>query len=71
MARLLMIAAVVLVIYLLVRSFRRNAISGKGSQSVEDMVRCAHCGVHIPKSESILSGDQFYCSIEHRNVYRK
>ena len=71
MARLLMIAAVVLVIYLLVRSFRRNAISGKGGQPVEDMVRCAHCGVHIPKGESILSDGLFFCSIEHRNAYRK
>lgn len=31
----------------------------------EDMVRCAHCGVHLPESESIANEDDFFCSNEH------
>lgn len=34
----------------------------------EDMVRCAQCNVHLPKSESILSGGEFFCSQEHRRL---
>lgn len=34
----------------------------------EDMVRCAQCSVHLPKSESILSGGEFFCSQEHRRL---
>jgi uncharacterized protein len=30
------------------------------------MVRCARCGVHLPKSEGFLSQGSFYCSDEHR-----
>ncbi len=34
-------------------------------QLAEPMVRCASCGVHSPKSESVRSGDQYFCSVEH------
>jgi uncharacterized protein len=34
----------------------------------EDMVRCAVCGVHLPRSESFTSRGQFYCSDEHRRT---
>lgn len=71
MARLLMLAAIVAVVYLLVRSFRRNTPSGQDSQPVEDMVQCAHCGVHLPRGESIQSEGHFFCGIGHRDAYRK
>jgi uncharacterized protein len=32
----------------------------------ERMVRCVQCGVHIPASEALLSGDEAYCCIEHK-----
>ncbi|MGH8618478.1 MAG: PP0621 family protein [Burkholderiales bacterium] len=31
----------------------------------EDMVRCAQCGVHLPRSESLLRGGRLFCSEEH------
>jgi len=39
------------------------------SKSLEEMVRCAHCGVHLPRSESITSHGEFFCSDEHRSAY--
>jgi uncharacterized protein len=35
-------------------------------QPVEDMVRCARCGVNLPRSEAILSQGKTYCCEEHR-----
>ncbi|MCP5245214.1 MAG: preprotein translocase subunit YajC [Burkholderiales bacterium] len=35
-------------------------------KSLEEMVRCAYCGVHLPRSESITSQGEFFCSNEHR-----
>jgi uncharacterized protein len=32
------------------------------------MVRCAVCGVHLPRSESFTSRGQFYCTDEHRRA---
>ena len=70
MSRLLLLIAIVIVVYLLVRSFRKNA-PPQDKPVVDDMVRCAHCGVHLPKGESIQADGLYFCSAEHRDAYRK
>ena len=70
MSRLLLLIAIAAVVYLLLKSYRRSPPVRRGT-AAEDMVRCAYCGVHLPKSEGILSGGKFFCSIEHRDAYRK
>lgn len=37
------------------------------SRASERMVKCAHCGVNQPVSESILTNGRFYCCIAHRH----
>jgi uncharacterized protein len=69
MSRLLFLLAVAVVVYLLLRSYRRPAAKPDTSAPVEEMVRCVQCGVHLPKSESILAGGNFYCSDAHRREY--
>lgn len=32
----------------------------------QDMVECAHCGVHLPRDEALTEKNRFYCSAEHR-----
>nr|WP_221893403.1 PP0621 family protein [Pusillimonas minor] len=34
----------------------------------ESMVRCAHCGIHMPRSEAVLSGGDTWCSTEHAKL---
>lgn len=34
----------------------------------EQMVACAHCGLHVPESEGLQGGGRFYCSDEHRRL---
>ncbi len=29
------------------------------------MVKCLHCGLHIPEEEAIKQGDKVFCSLEH------
>lgn len=70
MSRLLFLIAIVAVVYLLIRAYRKNA-SGQDKPVVDDMVRCAHCGVHLPKRESVQADGQFFCCTEHRDAYRK
>ncbi len=74
MSRLFLLMAIVVAIYLLVRSYSKNASGQNKSVSkdpAEDMVCCAHCGVHLPKSESMLVGGNFFCSAAHRDMYGK
>ncbi|RYF65603.1 MAG: hypothetical protein EOO29_40225 [Comamonadaceae bacterium] len=32
----------------------------------QDIVACAHCGMHIPQAEALMLGTQTYCCPEHR-----
>lgn len=32
----------------------------------QDILACAHCGVHIPQAEALMLGSQAYCCPEHR-----
>ncbi len=80
MAKFLLLLAVIAAVILLVRNYQRalgrpdeprDDARPAGAPPVpasEDMVRCARCGVHLPKSESYLSQGQFYCSDEHRRL---
>ena len=78
MGRILFLILIAVLFFLLIRSFtrslkkRREEIE-KAQRSLEgeDMVRCVHCGVHLPRSESIVSEGKFYCSDEHRRLHVK
>ncbi len=35
---------------------------------IEQMVACAHCGLHVPESESVRGAGEFFCSDEHRRL---
>lgn len=34
----------------------------------EAMVRCAHCGIHLPRSEALLVQGKTWCSEEHARL---
>ena len=69
MSRLFFLLAVAIVVYLLLKSYRRQEPRQDQSQASEEMVRCEQCGVHLPRSESFLAGGKFFCSDEHRRQY--
>lgn len=37
----------------------------------QDMVECAHCGLHLPRSEAIEAAGRSYCSAEHRTLAQR
>jgi len=39
--------------------------------AVEDMARCAYCGIHFPLNEGVRSGGLVFCSNEHRKDHLK
>jgi uncharacterized protein len=64
---LLLIAGVLLVYWLVRGGAGRAARKARGkTKAAEDMVRCAHCGVHLPRGESLMLREKFYCCEEHR-----
>lgn len=69
MSRLLFLVAVVGLVYWLLKRFRNSATPVNKPVASEDMVSCAQCGVHQPKSESVAAAGKFFCCDEHRRQY--
>jgi uncharacterized protein len=47
---------------------RSRAAQTRAARQSERMVRCAHCGIYLPESESIADGAACYCCAEHRRA---
>ena len=74
MSRLIILLVIAAVVYLLFKSYRKDAPKQAEENPVkkpEDMVRCAHCGVHLPIGESIRAGDQVFCCAAHRDAHHQ
>ena len=65
MARIVLFVIIGLIVWGLLRGFGRSRVSrheGASRQSsAEDMVACARCGVHMPRSEASINAGSFYC----------
>mgnify|MGYP002629226456 CR=1 FL=1 len=71
MGKYLLLIVGVLVVYWMIRAnLRRRADRDKvvdlNKSIADDMVRCADCGVHLPRGESLTVRGQFYCNAEHQ-----
>ena len=71
MIKLLLLIVIGFVAWGLIRAYLRsinNPTEPSRKQTVEDMVKCAQCGVNLPRSEAIYSGGEFYCTPEHQKL---
>ncbi|MEN6628861.1 MAG: PP0621 family protein [Sulfuricella sp.] len=61
------------IVYRILKSRGRSTKRNEASTNVvgEDMVRCIHCGINLPRSESIISHGEFFCTHEHRQLHQK
>lgn len=70
MKALLFIAVIGVVLWWAFGRERPKASSAASSRRkalpAEPMVRCLHCGVHLPRSEAVGAGDALFCSESHR-----
>ncbi len=65
--RILLLAALGVVVYLLVRRFLAQRRTHP-DRSFAPMVRCARCGLHLPSTEAVMVQGQLYCSQEHARL---
>jgi uncharacterized protein len=82
-AKLIVLVIIVLVVMFVLKSYLRgievkrqagappDAANASNANMANTMVRCAQCGVHVPRGESILSRGKFFCGEEHRLVHFK
>jgi uncharacterized protein len=57
----------VLAVWLIRRALRGPKVENKPPVEGE-LVRCARCGVHLPRSEAREAGGALYCGEEHARL---
>ncbi|TNB96555.1 MULTISPECIES: PP0621 family protein [Pseudomonas] len=67
MLRLLFWIVLIFAAVWLWRKFKSPASSAQSprEQDAAPMVRCAHCGVHLPRDRALNLQQQWYCSQAH------
>lgn len=67
MSRLIFIIVIVALVYWLFKSYARklNKQDQEQPPKTQDMVSCAHCGINLPKSESVSVDGKYYCCTAH------
>lgn len=69
--------AVVALLYLLKSSRRRvpppesKPAAPSPATQVQDMVACAHCGLHLPRDEALPGRGGVFCGEAHRAAHEK
>lgn len=74
MLKILLLIGIVFLVLAIIRTYQRSlrhSQSSRDESPVEDMVKCAHCSVNLPRSEAIFSGGDFFCSSEHQQRGKK
>jgi uncharacterized protein len=72
LAKILLLVLGFFVAYWILKSYKKKVErrAQKPALGAEDMVRCAQCGVHLPRSESLTTDQSFYCSADHRRIHQ-
>ena len=62
-----------LAVWLIGRVIRKFLMHGRGRDraAMPRMVRCDYCGLFHPESETIVSGNHFYCCKQHESAAHK
>jgi uncharacterized protein len=74
MRLIVLIVLVVLAVWLIRRALRGPRAQTnihKKMQTEGELVQCAHCGVHLPRSEARQTEGTLYCSEEHARLGRR
>jgi uncharacterized protein len=68
LAKIILLFLGLLLAWWILKVYRRRIDGGETPPpgASEDMVRCERCGVHLPRSESLVAEGKHYCSVEHR-----
>ena len=65
MSRLIFIILIIVLVFWLFKSYRKKVPKQDELAKTQDMVSCAHCGINLPKSESLFVDGKHYCSTAH------
>ncbi len=67
---LIYLAGIGLIVWILIRLAKNPRTEKKTAKPVDDMVRCARCGMFVPRHEAISDEERYYCCSQHRDEDR-
>jgi uncharacterized protein len=74
MSRIIFILVLLVVGYLLLKSWQRRKQLNNQRRDVpnsgqiknnQNIVSCQQCGLHVPEPEAVQHGGKFFCSLDH------
>ena len=72
MGKILLLVVIGLVIFVAIKRYKQSLkTSQTAARPAEDMVRCAHCAVNLPRGEALYTQGEFFCTIEHQKLGKK
>ena len=71
--KILLFLVVVFVLLWLLRgaTSRRRGGAPPPAQAPQQMIACAHCGVHLPRDEALPGRGGVFCGDAHRTAFEK
>ena len=70
--QILVLLAIGLLLYIIIdRLWQQAKNAPPPPKKMEKMVRCEHCGLHVPEQEAIQYHQQYFCSVEHLEERQK
>jgi len=68
--RFLLLIAAIFVGFMIVKHFMAGRVQPKKKlPESTPMVRCEHCGVHLPQQDAVSAEGKYYCNDEHRRLH--
>ena len=72
MGKILLLIVVGLVIFVAIKRYKQSLnLPKSGAKPAEDMVKCAHCAVNLPRGEALYTQGEFFCTTEHQKLGKK
>lgn len=72
MGKILLLVVIGLVIFIVIKRYKQSLkMPQTMARPAEDMVKCAHCTVNLPRGEALYSQGEFFCTTEHQKLGKK
>jgi uncharacterized protein len=75
MSKLLILILVAVTAYVVWRAIRRANGARRADRPpagrAERMIDCSQCGLHLPISEAVEAQGRYFCSDEHRRLFKQ
>ncbi len=72
MGKILLLVVIALVVYTVIKRYQQSLKAPPATlRPAEDMVKCAHCHVNLPRSDALTTQGEFFCTSEHLQLGKK